>query len=522
LLQQMLVLSKKAVLMSLRLRLAQGVLQSLGLPSEPPPAAAAAACVEEWLGALLQLTDRLLYQQPPTPAAAAATAPATTGGSSSQGGAQAGSEFLRSVCLGPLLSLLMNAAVASAAAEGRDPGSNPNSDSHSHSDSSLKSAAAATCSSEAVAVTPVAAKFVEFVTALEATLRTIAQVLSQSGRISMHFDANTLATLPMLLHGDHIHSLLLLLHMHMGLLGPAALAQEQQQLYSLLRTPQKMRSCVRVECQWFFDEGMADSCCLAAVRAAMGLLNMAVAGGSAETDLTSQSHAAAAATAAAQQSAVSYLPSLAIIGRCMQQWAGQLQQQAPDLLLLGSEGPQNQQDSDTLPHAKLSDDSAACVCLPWLREGSAIEPGHRLDGLAATMSEWVGGIQHSPAHVQLMAAGCSPQQLQQQLDVLLSAQQGTQHILTDASLAALVQQLQATGDLLSIIAVPHFCNNPACVNLSGPTEVRLVSGRSCICAGCRVARYCGRACQRAAWKQHKHVCEALAAAATTTATPASL
>ena len=80
-------------------------------------------------------------------------------------------------------------------------------------------------------------------------------------------------------------------------------------------------------------------------------------------------------------------------------------------------------------------------------------------------------------------------------------------------LAGLVQQLQETGRMLTSIAVPHFCNNPACANLSGPTEVQLVSGRSCVCAGCTAARYCGRACQRAAWKQHKPVCEALAAAA---------
>jgi hypothetical protein len=133
-----------------------------------------------------------------------------------------------------------------------------------------------------------------------------------------------------------------------------------------------------------------------------------------------------------------------------------------------------------------------------------------LESLAATVREWVGDLD-APTHAQLVAAGCAPQQLQQQLDALLSAQQGTHQGLTDASLAALVQQLQATGAMLSRIAVPHFCNNAACTNLGGPTELQLVSGRSCICAGCHIARYCGRACQRAAWKQHKPVCNALAA-----------
>jgi hypothetical protein len=62
-------------------------------------------------------------------------------------------------------------------------------------------------------------------------------------------------------------------------------------------------------------------------------------------------------------------------------------------------------------------------------------------------------------------------------------------------------------------AISHVCNNPACSNVCGPSEALLVGSRSCVCAGCRTARYCGRACQRAAWRQHRPVCKALAAAA---------
>ncbi len=33
-----------------------------------------------------------------------------------------------------------------------------------------------------------------------------------------------------------------------------------------------------------------------------------------------------------------------------------------------------------------------------------------------------------------------------------------------------------------------------------------------VCAGCRTARYCGAACQRAHWAAHKPVCKVLKAA----------
>lgn len=49
--------------------------------------------------------------------------------------------------------------------------------------------------------------------------------------------------------------------------------------------------------------------------------------------------------------------------------------------------------------------------------------------------------------------------------------------------------------------------------MGGLSEVASVSGRSCICGVCLVAHYCGPACQRATWKQHKPVCRALRAAA---------
>ena len=129
---------------------------------------------------------------------------------------------------------------------------------------------------------------------------------------------------------------------------------------------------------------------------------------------------------------------------------------------------------------------------------------------------------------QLAAVGYQPQHLRQQLaevveclessDTKLAGMFGVDAFLAEAAvLKDIQQQLQAAGKVLACLAIPHACNNPACRNLCGPSEAQVVGGRSCICAGCRTARYCGRACQRAVWRQHKPICNALAAAAAATA-----
>jgi hypothetical protein len=80
------------------------------------------------------------------------------------------------------------------------------------------------------------------------------------------------------------------------------------------------------------------------------------------------------------------------------------------------------------------------------------------------------------------------------------------------NVAGLIQALEAVGRACSVFAVPHCCNNPGCSNLAGAGELSIVSGKGCICGGCQVARYCGRGCQQAHWKQHKPVCRMLQAA----------
>jgi hypothetical protein len=157
------------------------------------------------------------------------------------------------------------------------------------------------------------------------------------------------------------------------------------------------------------------------------------------------------------------------------------------------------------------------MCIPGWFQGQAAATADpcQLEQMVPMVTPWLETITSSATLTALAAAARGDsQKFQQQLEALAAAQQAVrQEGVSEASLAALVQQLQATGVMLSSVAVPHFCNNPACVNISGLTELQQVSGRSCICAGCRTARYCGRDCQRQAWRQHKPVCKALAAAA---------
>lgn len=91
-----------------------------------------------------------------------------------------------------------------------------------------------------------------------------------------------------------------------------------------------------------------------------------------------------------------------------------------------------------------------------------------------------------------------------------------------AAVAELAQQLHGWAEAAAAIPVPHFCNNPGCSTASGVSEVALVSGKSCMCGGCKVARYCSKGCQTKHWKVHKPACKALAAAATAAETAAAI
>jgi hypothetical protein len=42
--------------------------------------------------------------------------------------------------------------------------------------------------------------------------------------------------------------------------------------------------------------------------------------------------------------------------------------------------------------------------------------------------------------------------------------------------------------LCNQLPMPWLCNNPACSNLSGVSELQLFGGKACVCGGCRLAR----------------------------------
>jgi hypothetical protein len=138
-----------------------------------------------------------------------------------------------------------------------------------------------------------------------------------------------------------------------------------------------------------------------------------------------------------------------------------------------------------------------------------------------TAQTWLSGPETS---AQLTAAGYDVAALSTKLDAAEQAASAVQQPHVEAAAATagvsaeavmqLVQQLCALGAALSAQAISSACNNPACSNISGPSEAALVKGSSSTCGGCRVARYCCKTCRNQHWKQHKPVCKALAAART--------
>ena len=112
----------------------------------------------------------------------------------------------------------------------------------------------------------------------------------------------------------------------------------------------------------------------------------------------------------------------------------------------------------------------------------------------------------------IAGAGCNANELRQQLDTLLAAQQAAARSTSNVAAAVddFVLQLLETGKACCAVPLKTLCNNPVCAAVGGLSEQKLVSGGVGLCKGCLGVRYCSTACQRQHWKQHRPVCKALA------------
>jgi hypothetical protein len=214
---------------------------------------------------------------------------------------------------------------------------------------------------------------------------------------------------------------------------------------------------------------------------------------------------------AGSSACITALPWLVLLGRCCRACAALMQHS----------------------HDRLKSDDAA-FSIPshdWaMHQQTIANTLQQLQSSLAGVMQWLAA---DSTVQQLTALGYQPHDMQQQLspaaDALPALSNDMQaadpftdgHAAAVAALQAAQEQLLAAGRVLACFAIPHACNNPACANLAGPSEAQLVGGRSCIGAGCRTSRYCGRACQRAAWRRHKPVCKALAAVAAAAAAAAA-
>jgi hypothetical protein len=74
--------------------------------------------------------------------------------------------------------------------------------------------------------------------------------------------------------------------------------------------------------------------------------------------------------------------------------------------------------------------------------------------------------------------------------------------------------LQAfASELFFACPVVSCCGNPGCLTINSLSEWQMLNGKSCMCGGCRLARFCSKACLTQMWrpKHHKPVCKRLRA-----------
>jgi hypothetical protein len=203
-----------------------------------------------------------------------------------------------------------------------------------------------------------------------------------------------------------------------------------------------------------------------------------------------------------------------LAGRCCLQWAVALRQLQgrSDLGQLLTRLQQLEGEPESVWDSALRVTSSK-LCAEACHAATAIFNGpHSL--AASVLSTCLKWLQLQGNAEQLTAAGYPIsevlQQVQEVLAVLPEPVNAADAAAAVTAFDLLVQRLQRLGLAVNTLAVPHACNNPACTTFAGPTTLVTVSGRSCVCAGCRVARYCSRGCQKQHWQQHKPVCRTLA------------
>lgn len=186
--------------------------------------------------------------------------------------------------------------------------------------------------------------------------------------------------------------------------------------------------------------------------------------------------------------AVALVPWLVSLGRCCVGFAQVLQMccsgsRADMLWRVVAQGTLEARHINCMGAALLE---VVDVLPAWLRRGD-VSAQRAAAGYSTQCAERVLGLMqetahHAPQHVEVITVGVQ------------------------------CQQLSDVGVALSSMPVRSACNNPRCSVLDGLSEQLLVVGSAHTCGGCRVARYCCKACQAADWKQHEPACKAMASA----------
>jgi hypothetical protein len=331
-----------------------------------------------------------------------------------------------------------------------------------------------------------------------------------------------------------------------GLHGPllqAAVAagpggKEQQQLHGLLRSMLKWAGGMGPQ-QQLLAEQLRATVAVAAANMLLAAVKSHPQGSSAEpSDPQPAQHSMGAQEAAAATAVLPHLPWLGVLGCCCLQWSQQLASlpgssaAAAESAARAAAGPAAAAASDATdaPHAGVAPRTSGVLQVlsqdnihSW---GVAVAPIWQGQSLVVvcveTARSWLGGLNSSlqgvgGEEIQSLGSGYAEPVLSAvaAADKCVGAWQDVQdsvrqHPDAPIPLAGYVQQLFDLGDALCAVAHKQSCNNPTCSNVSGPSELQLVKGRSNTCSGCRTARYCSPECMRQHWKQHRPVCKALA------------